>query len=216
MKDMIKVYMTNITNCADPKECPEQADGLPIERRERILRYTKEESRRQGLASSLLLQHVLQLYGKSFQDIRYGQNKKPEVEGLHFNISHSHEIVVCAVSDLPVGCDVEKIGEMREKIVSHFFTSKEIMYLNQYEGIEKENEFYRLWTMKESYMKMTGEGMKLSLKRIEFILPEPVKVYRDGQISNCFIKEYEVSGYKLTVCGMEQIFFDEVIEIKLF
>lgn len=211
---MVKVYMTKTGNYPDPKECPEHLDGVPQKRKEKILRYRTEEARKQGLASSLLLQQVLLLHGKDMNYISYGENGKPEIEGIYFNLSHSHEIAVCAVSDAPVGCDVEKIEKRREKVATHFFTSKEITYMDSLLEKEKDDAFYRLWTMKESYMKMTGEGMKLSLKRIEFIFEEKVRVYRDGTRCDCCIKEYEIPDYKLTVCSMENDFCQEIIQIK--
>ena len=101
---MVKVYMTKTGNYPDPKECPEHLDGVPQKRKEKILRYRTEEARKQGLASSLLLQQVLLLHGKDMNYISYGENGKPEIEGIYFNLSHSHEIA--AVPHFHI-CEVE-------------------------------------------------------------------------------------------------------------
>lgn len=195
------------TECLpDPKECQGVLDGLLPERREKILRYAYVRDRKLGLAAEWLLKEVLQMHEKNEADITYGYNGKPEIDGLYFNLSHSHEVAVCAVSNSPVGCDVEKIDKAREKIATHFFTPQEMMHLNQFNGEKKDEEFYRLWTMKESYIKMTGEGMKLSFKRIEFQIGEAVHVFRDGKRCDCYIREYKLPGYKLTVCGQEHEF----------
>ena len=74
--------------------------------------------------------------------------------------------------------------------------------------------------MKESYMKFTGEGMKLALNRFEFIIEDSVKVFRDGILTSCFIKEYEFLDYCISVCCEKNDFapnleFVEVMNMKL-
>lgn len=207
---MVKIYAVDVSNLPDPKEYPELLNGLSENRKEKTLRYRQLKDRKQSLGAGMLLQKCLSEHGICAEDIRYGENGKPEVSKICFNLSHSNDIVVCVVSEKEVGCDVEKISELRERIAERFFTEYEIGYLNGFEGDEKRDEFYRLWTMKESYMKMTGEGMSLSLDRFEFIFNENIKVYRDGELCSCFVKEYEIPGYKLTVCAQENR-FEEIL-----
>ena len=116
-----------------------------------------------------------------------------------------------AVGDKEVGCDVEKIAKAPKRIAERFFHPGEKAYLKAC-GEERQNgEFYRLWTMKESYIKMTGEGMRLSLDRIEFVLgTEKVRVRRDGELISCHIREYDVPGYKISVCSWEEDFVDYI------
>jgi 4'-phosphopantetheinyl transferase len=73
-------------------------------------------------------------------------------------------------------------------------------------GDEKLKQFCRLWTMKESYMKFTGEGMKLALNRFEFNIEDSVKVFRDGILIPCFIKEYEFLDYCISICAQKNDF----------
>ena len=82
-----------------------------------------------------------------------------------------------------------------------------------FEGDVRTSEFFRLWTMKESYLKMTGEGISFPLNRIEFKLGEPIGVYRDGEKCDCHVREYEIPGYKVSVCAEEDE-FAEKIEIQ--
>ena len=212
---MVKVYIEDVSNLPDPLECPEVLTGLPDERIQKTLRYRQLKDRKQSLGAGLLLKKCLNEYNINIDDIRYGRHGKPELEGIYFNLSHSCDMVVCVVSDRSVGCDIEKIRDIDPGLADRFFTKNEIQYLEQFHGDEKRDEFYRLWTMKESYMKMTGEGMSLSLNRFEFRITDDIKVYRDGSLYDCHIKEYEIPGYKLTVCAKEQIFADELIEITL-
>lgn len=202
--------MATTKGLPDPEKNTEVLEDLLDERKEKILRCRFAQDRKLALAANLLLKYVLNSYGVSMMNLKYGDNGKPELDGICFNLSHSGEVAVCAVSDKPVGCDVEKINKMREKVASRFFTERENAYLHQFEGKEKDKEFFRLWTMKESYMKMTGEGMKLSMKRFEFDMEmSDVQVIRDGKICSCYVKEYMVPGYCVTVCGEEE--YDEEI-----
>ena len=74
-------------------------------------------------------------------------------------------------------------------------------------GEERDHRFFRIWTMKESYIKMTGEGMRLSFDCFEFLLDsEKTRVRRDGKILSCHIMEYDIPGYKVSVCAKEEEF----------
>ena len=123
-------------------------------------------------------------------------------------------MVVCAVGEKPVGCDIEKIGEFREGVATRYFSKRENEYISQFDSYAKRDEFYRFWTMKESYLKMTGEGMSLSLDRLEFVLDEEVKVLRDGELCFCRIKEYQIPKYKLSVCAEDLNFDNNFVIIR--
>ena len=207
---MVYVYLTNISNLPDPAVLPQIMEGLWEERKDKILRYKYAENRKQSLGAGLLLKWALERHGAAAENIKYGPNGKPELDGVYFNLSHSEEWVACAISQQSVGCDVEKIGPVNERIAKRFFSENEVRYLDALEGEKKQEEFFRLWTMKESYMKMTGEGMTLGLDRVEFKLEEPVKAYRDGLLCRCSIKEYELPGYKVAICAEEENFADGI------
>jgi len=207
---MVKVYVMEVSKLPDPIEYPECMDGLTEKRKEKILCFKQRINRKQSLGAGLLLKRIFDEYNLKLDDLYYGENGKPEVRGLYFNLSHSDEMVICAVSEKLVGCDIERIDKVRNGIAERYFTKKEIRYLDRFQGEEKKEEFYRLWTMKESYLKMTGEGINLSLDRIEFLLDEDVKVFRDGESSDCRVIEYPIPEYKLTVCTED---FDENILI---
>ena len=132
------------------------------ERREQALRFKHELGRRQCVLAYLLLKRALsEEYGITENPVFvYGEHGKPllaDYPDIHFNLSHCHEAVVCAVSDRPVGIDVESIRRYRESLVR--FTMSEEEQQAIFEADDPALMFTRLWTMKEARLKLSGEGI---------------------------------------------------------
>lgn len=205
--------MADVSYLQDPLERSEICKSLPRERQEKIRRQGNYDHRRQSLGAGLLLQRVMMRYGISEDKLRVGPQGKPECEGLHFNLSHSGRLVACAVGDGPVGCDVEMIREAPKKVANRFFAEQERAYLQACATKKKyDEEFYRLWTMKESYVKFTGEGMHLPFNAFEILMDDRISVVRGGEVCDCHIKEYDMSGYAVSVCAKERDFADVIWE----
>lgn len=86
------------------------------------------------------------------------------VEQLDFNLSHSGKYVVLAVGDKPVGVDVERLRNNRQNIAKRCFHKKEyedIMALKSQES--RDRRFLEYWTMKEAYVKRSGDGLRIPL-----------------------------------------------------
>ena len=212
---MVYVYAVDITKLPDPLEFPQIMEKLSEFRKPKIKKCKQLQARKQSAGAGLLLGYILKEYRLADAEINFGSNGKPEIEGIFFNLSHSKNMVICAISDKVVGCDIEQVSVAPEKVADRFFSEAEQRYLSQYSGEEKNKEFYRLWTMKESYMKMTGEGMRLPLHQFELHFGECVQLYRDGSLQDCFIKEYELLQdetllYQVSVCAEEDTFAEQV------
>ncbi len=203
---MVSIYIAEIHDLPDPLECPEYMERIPQFRREKIKNYKQKKSRVESLGAGLLLEYVLKQYGFDNGQIHWRENGKPEAEGFCFNLSHSNEIVICAIAEKAVGCDVERIKSAPMEVARRYFSAKEYQHLTEKEEDLREEEFYRIWTMKESYVKMTGEGLTLPMDDYEIIFADEVKVLRDGTRQSCFIKEYDWPGYKISVCAEEREF----------
>lgn len=201
---MVYLYVADVTQL--PERETDLQKYLSKERIQKLEKQKNVNRRKQILGAGLLLEKVLKLYGVSQDNVTIGQNGKPEAEGICFNLSHSGNFVVCAVSDKPVGCDVEKIRKASEEIAERHFCESENIYLKTCDSNKYDEEFFRFWTVKESYLKMTGEGLKVPLREVEVILAEEVKVLRSGILQQCFIKEYRIPEYQITVCAEEQEF----------
>ncbi len=213
---MVSLYIADISRLSDPKDRPELLQGLSEERNLKIYSQKQAEKRKQSFGAGLLLREVLLRHGVSEKAVYVGQNGKPMVEKISFNISHSGKMVACAVSDKPVGCDVEEIKAVPEGMVARFFSDGERRYLQEFEGEAYQEAFFRLWTMKESYAKMTGEGMSRLLGSFELLcdsssLPDDgPRVFRSGEVQSCVFHEYHMPGYQITVCAEEAEFKDLV------
>ncbi|RFZ90714.1 hypothetical protein D0C36_17285 [Mucilaginibacter conchicola] len=92
-----------------------------------------------------------------------GDNKKPYLPAgdgmeLHYNVSHSGNWIMLAVSQDPVGADVEFIDSVFpfDDILPEHFSANEIAYIK---SLDKTNLFYKLWTRKEAFLKATGQGL---------------------------------------------------------
>lgn len=92
---------------------------------------------------------------------RYGAHGKPMIADFpkHFNLSHSGDYVVCAVSDGEVGVDIQKWVPFKERTAERFFAPEEWKLLQTLPMGQRTEMFYRLWTRKEAYGKYTGLGI---------------------------------------------------------
>lgn len=214
---MVNLYAINIRELPDAKDNPAVLHDISSSRRRRVMKFLQADDRKRCLGAGILLAKILPLYGEDPEKITLGPVGKPEAEKVHFNISHSGDMVICAVGQKAVGCDVEKIGKEPKGVAQRFFHQNEVEYLQRFQGQERNEMFFRLWTWKESYIKMTGEGTRLSLQKFE-ILPEGerIRVHREGEILSCHMMEYSVPGYKVSVCAEEAEFADCMIDVNYY
>jgi 4'-phosphopantetheinyl transferase len=101
-----------------------------------------------------------------------GPSINPMVDALQFNMSHSHELALCAVSlGKEVGIDVEYLRPMpeAESLAKRFFAESEYALIQALPIKEQAHAFFRLWTAKEAYLKATGQGLGHPLEQVEII-----------------------------------------------
>lgn len=115
----------------------------------------------------------------------YGKHGKPSVEGspIYFNVSHSRDGVVVAVSTNPLtGIDIEytaPIPDMKQ-VAKHHFSADEQAVLFSLDASQQVMAFYRCWTRKEAFIKADGRGLGIALDSFDVTLaPEhPPKILR--------------------------------------
>lgn len=203
------VYIANTESLKENGLYNAAFDAVSAERKDKVLRYRFLKDRVLSLGAELLLRKALRECGIEIPEIRYGfeTNGKPflkGVEGFNFNISHSEDIVMVAVSENETGCDIEKITETDLDIAKKFFFREEYENIAALPASEERNElFFRYWTLKESFMKATGLGMRLPLDSFQILIGNDGKtgVRQSVDTKNYNFTEIDaVQGYKCAVC----------------
>ncbi len=197
---MAEYFLKNVSLLPDPATEESVLYEIPDWRKKYILKYRNPIDRRLSLGAWRLMEETLHKHGLSAGSVIKGANGKPLCKGIHFNLSHSGEMVICAVSEVPVGCDIEKAENAPFEIINRVFSRNERKYIDGAGNDEdKTRRFFKLWTMKESYMKMTGEGLSLSPLRVE-INPEKLMVVRDLIAVPCEIFNVSYGNYEISIC----------------
>lgn len=162
--------------------------------------------RQQSILARLILDQILgQLNIKDYlftQDIL----GSPVLKScpLFTSISHSRSVVVVALSDNPVGLDLEYIKNYEEVI--KLFRKSEQFYINTAEDLAGiSNRFAQIWTSKEGYLKYIGIGLQRKLdsflikpiSKNHFLIIDPLK--KRGQ----FVKSrtFKLNNYCLALVG---------------
>jgi 4'-phosphopantetheinyl transferase len=98
----------------------------------------------------------------------YGKPYLKDYPDTHYNISHTKGVTVCAVSDEPVGVDVEIVKPFNRRIVERFLTKNEQDFI--FASKEGQGErFAEIWTKKESYVKLLGKGMAIPFESFDVL-----------------------------------------------
>lgn len=150
----------------DMTQCSEQeiARLLPIvspQRREQALRYTHTFGQFCCLKSYEMLTVLLASTPYTLHptpSFLYNEYGAPYLEnGPYFSISHCKQGIAVAVSETPIGIDIETIRPLNEGLVRK--TMNDVEQTHILSSLNPEIEFIRLWTRKEAYVKMQGIGI---------------------------------------------------------
>lgn len=169
-----------------------EVEALKI-RIERVEEYSARQ-----LAAEMLADAV----GTAPEDIPFcrGENGKPLTSlPLHFNCSHSGGFVVCAVGERELGVDLERIRPVRSRL-ERALTASERQWLASLPPPERDEGFFRLWTLKESWIKCRG-GRLMELRRAEFLLQGREIVSAPSGFIFRFLPA--PMGYVLAICERE-------------
>ncbi|MCD8222233.1 MAG: 4'-phosphopantetheinyl transferase superfamily protein [Clostridiales bacterium] len=170
---------------------------LSSARQEKIRALKDEKARQQSLAAGLLLDYGLRKRGWREKEVRIGTGKNgkpyfPDIPELFFNLSHSENRILAVFSDRPVGCDIQIVKTGSSRIADRFFTKEEAAFVRGGDCDHQDEMFTELWVLKESYLKMTGEGMSRELQSF--------CVLDDRRPSEAVFRVYDLGKYKAAVC----------------
>jgi 4'-phosphopantetheinyl transferase len=155
---------------------------LDEEERARAARFAHESDRHQFIAAHALLRVLLQHFGGGpaeawrFTSHSHGKPSLHHDHGLRrlsFNISHTRGAVACAITlDHAIGVDIEHIEHSARflELAHSYFAPAEIALLRAAPAAAQRPLFFRLWTLKEAYIKAHGDGLSVPLDQFAFSL----------------------------------------------
>lgn len=165
-------------------------------------------------ARKLLLWGLQREYGiKELPCIGQEEHGKPfftEKAHAHifFNYSHCQEGILCGISDGRIGVDLEQVRPRR------LFPAKKMCHENELRllgGAEDQVlSFIRIWVLKESYVKYTGEGLGRNLKELDF---SRIAEKGAGEYEGAFLRVEDLGSCCLAVCA-ERLWDGKLIKIN--
>lgn len=139
----------------------------------------------------------------------YGKPYLVDYPEIFFNLSHSDNWIVCAISDREIGIDVEQIRDIScmPAIVEKMFSPSERMQVMDLEGFAGLDMFFSVWTLKESFVKYLGRGFSLPFHT--FSISESAGEYQvtwAKKDNDCKFQLWDKPpGYKIALCCEESV-----------
>ena len=132
------------------------------ERKEYVSSFKNTDARKRTVAAEMLIKNAI---GDDNLLITKDQHGKPFIKDCnkHINISHSGDYAACAISNSPVGIDIEKLRDINIKAAEKFCNSAELDYIYSFDST---NRFFEIWTAKEAAFKLCG-GKEKNFKLID-------------------------------------------------
>jgi 4'-phosphopantetheinyl transferase len=192
---------------AGAADCPQDllATSLSTDEKERAARFKFVKDRRLYVAAHGALRSLLADYlGVAAGEIHFvsGSYGKPALPsplaagGLEFNLSHSHEVALIAVTrQRAVGVDVEFVKRKFsfDELARRFFTTKEVAALFELPQPLQREAFFKCWTSKEAFLKAKGTGLSGKLDEVAITLATDQQVRINASVPDWSLTE-------LTLC----------------
>ena len=179
-------YVQHLLDSLSPEECT-QADQFIFKR-----------DRRRFITSHGALRMILSNYtgvDPAQLQFTYEPNGKPYLSkkinhsNFRFNLSHSNELAICAVTrDRELGVDLEYIRPIHniDKIADRYYLKNKRDFFDGVSEVQKTECFFAFWTSMEAYLKAHGVGLTSPLEYPgEYpVLEKPIRysqINRDSQ-----------------------------------
>ena len=166
-----------------------------------IQKWSKKDASWQCILADILKQdYKIEHCPEILQD----EMGKPYFEGnpLYFNVSHSGEYLAIAISKYPVGIDIQEPKLIKDGMFRKVVQPEEDCLI----GEDRQKDFLRLWTLKESFVKAEGKGLRIALKDYCFEKENDEYLVNYGRQRMPWtfnIEETLIEGYFISVCGRE-------------
>lgn len=194
---------------------------LDAHEREREQRLRRSADRRRNLAARALVRTLLSRHAPVAPEAwRFGTEAHgrphvvaPQPAPIEFNIAHSADLVVLGIAaGRALGVDVEHAGRHSDTVaLERYFAPSEHAALRVLSAKERRRRFFELWTLKESYLKARGVGLRMPLRECAFELSEPGRVRLSvrgasaDEAARWAFAQFTLRGqYTLAVCAERQ------------
>lgn len=214
---MKELYMFNIRSMQLEASTYERLlDFMSEEKRARIGRFRIHDDKLRSLFGEVIVKNELsknlncRIEDLEFEKNKYGKLKLKGNDNIHFNISHSGDYVIVGISDTEIGVDIEIYKDAKHEIIDlakRYYTKEEYDWILSFDEKDRIEAFYKIWTLKESYIKFEGKGLSISLSSFGFIIEnEDICLKKENKLfSEIKFKNYDVeNAYKMSVCYKEK------------
>ncbi|MCU9806785.1 4'-phosphopantetheinyl transferase superfamily protein [Paraclostridium sp. AKS46] len=211
---MVKIFALNINQEIKIHTYNFLLSLIDEEKKKCIFRFHHKEDFLRSLYGDLIIRYFMtSTFNVKNEDLVFKKNEfgKPYVEEIpvFFNISHSKDWVVCAFSTHEIGIDVEFNNNINEDVIKYALSKYEYDKYLTLDTSDREKYFYKLWTLKESYIKCIGKGLSVSPDSITFVHNND-NITIKGKISQEYNFKYYGfdNSYSLSICSIEHKFYD--------
>lgn len=212
----MKIYLTKIEN-AEVEELQKYVSLCDEKRQQAVAKYRFDADKIRGIIAGLLLRYAYRIYQLEHNEIPanrvildYHENGKPYMkdnESFRFSLSHAGDYVLLACGSCEVGADIEQVKEKSNVLAmsKRFFRENEYQVLCEMKDDEQRNrEFIRIWTQKESYIKYLGQGLKYGMNSFYRNYDGMVIDEKMPDVTDVKIQEItDIPGYCASVCYTE-------------
>jgi 4'-phosphopantetheinyl transferase len=160
----IHIFKLEIDTYSD-KVGEKELSILSVAEQNKSNRFLRETDKIRYMITKHALRHILStftLIPPRLIEFDQKANKKPAINGIEFNVTHSENLILIAVSSFAVGIDIEYVNPDFDfsPLIDSCFNIEEQIH------IKSAKDFYLLWTRKEALLKNTGEGLSDQLNEV--------------------------------------------------
>lgn len=181
---------------------------VSAERRAQASRFVRQADAYRSVLGEILTRVTLsKLTGLRPAELSFARNSygKPSLShhsNVQFNVSHSGDwIALISGGTVELGVDVEKIAPIDMQIAERFFSASESQFLAAKPTEMQGETFYRLWTLKESYIKAVGMGLSIPLDSFAILPNERKDWHCEQAVEYRFHSQRLDDGHMLAACS---------------
>lgn len=168
--EIVKLYTIDINTAFHHKKT--LLENVNEKQKEKAFRFVNEVDQIRSLASSYLMNRL------SKEPLQFNEMGKPYYQnGPYFNVSHSGQYIVMAVSSNEIGVDIEENSGKDMSSLIRIFNEAEAKMIKEHQ------DFYYLWCAKESLIKCIGSSVS-KIKEVPALPFNGVKSFK-GQDYYC-------------------------------